>query len=65
MECGRAGTDRESVWGVDEPCEILLETFHLGSGGDPVRAQSVDYIVNLFISDQRRREGEECVSHLL
>src|SRR5579862_7091444 len=62
---GRAGTQGERIRSMDELREVLLETFHLRPGRNPLRTKSVHNFVDFLFSNQRRGEGQEFIAHRL
>ena len=64
VERGGAGADRDRVLGAGMGAKELLEAGDLGPGSEPPRAQGVDDLGDLGLSDQGSPEDEEPLSHL-
>jgi len=61
----RGGTDRERGRRADERREFLLELFHFGSSGDPVRAECIGNFGDFFVAEERRLERKKSITHMV
>ena len=61
--CG-AGTQGQSLGSANRGREVTFKALYLRTRGNPVGAKRVHDLGNFFFANERRREGQECLSHM-
>ncbi len=60
---GRAGAHGQGSLCPYRFRKFLLKAPYFWASRDPIGAQSFNHLGDLFLADQRRREGQEAIAH--